>query len=333
MTESAVLTEDGAAVDVGDAPSASEVWSRANAASDLPPGQLLTQAKRLMDQAQKLVDQAVIAERARGTSWETVGEVLGGVTKSAAQKRYGVRYREWADQNEEIVYESGDGLGTPKPQFPLAYGQLWEEWGTAAKIIDAQDWIVELSNATAAASGATNLADEPPRTGAFDRLKELRGNKVQANMAALEAGRRFGFRCSCRAERPFEIPSGNLLYVVDLCQGDGARLQTSGHAAPFNMDAEHEGVSRQSRAADDTASAVAQVRRKHEAEPVPSLSQETASLESRVAALESAMARLLVERTEGKAPSKDAQPAVDKDAQPAINIQYLESVLTALRKL
>ncbi|KQW11428.1 hypothetical protein ASD08_35755 [Streptomyces sp. Root369] len=55
------------------------------------PGELLREAKELLDEAQRLQDLAVAAERARGTSWETIGEILDGVTKSAAQKRYGQR--------------------------------------------------------------------------------------------------------------------------------------------------------------------------------------------------------------------------------------------------
>jgi hypothetical protein len=127
--------------------------SHAPAPDALPPGQLLRQAKRLADQAQELMEQAVVAERAKGTSWETIGEVLDGVTKSAAQKRYGARVNAWVELRN-LMEHSAPTLGNPKPLFTRAYNDLWDEWKHAAEIVAAQDVIAELSNATTAASGA-----------------------------------------------------------------------------------------------------------------------------------------------------------------------------------
>ncbi|WP_327187906.1 hypothetical protein [Streptomyces sp. NBC_01334] len=118
----------------------------------LTPGQLLRQAKRLADEAARLLEQAVVAERIRGTSWDTIGEVLGGVTKSAVQKRYGTFVTEWIEHNVDFE-DAPDGSPRQLPLFPDAYEALWTKWKRAADIIAAQDVIAELANATTAVSG------------------------------------------------------------------------------------------------------------------------------------------------------------------------------------
>ncbi|MGW6925149.1 hypothetical protein ACWGA9_28415 [Streptomyces sp. NPDC054950] len=118
----------------------------------LTPGQLLRQAKRLADEAARLLEQAVVAERIRGTSWETIGEVLGGVTKSAVHKRYGTFVHDWIERTVEFE-DHPDGTYTQLPLWDDAYKELWAEWKRAAEIVAAQDLIAELSNATTAASG------------------------------------------------------------------------------------------------------------------------------------------------------------------------------------
>lgn len=119
------------------------------AALDSAPGDLLRQAKRLLDHAQDLVDQAVIAERVKGTSWEAIGTALDGVTKSAVQKRFGGRVSEWTKEfeREELPFEP------MAPAFPTAWRQLAFHWAEADRIIHAQEHIAALTNATAAASG------------------------------------------------------------------------------------------------------------------------------------------------------------------------------------
>lgn len=49
-----------------------------NARQAAAPGQLVEQARRLAEKAEELLEQAVIAERARNTSWDQIGQALGG---------------------------------------------------------------------------------------------------------------------------------------------------------------------------------------------------------------------------------------------------------------
>ena len=69
--------------------------ARASAAtyvdSDGHGGELVELARRLVREAEEVLLLAVAAERAQGICWEAIGEGLGGVSKQAAQKRFGER--------------------------------------------------------------------------------------------------------------------------------------------------------------------------------------------------------------------------------------------------
>jgi hypothetical protein len=137
------------------------------AAEELAPGQLLRQAKRLRDEAERLVEQAVVAERAKDTSWETIGEVLDGVTKSAAQKRFGSRVTSWKGTTEvtsRITSQMETGTSEAEAEFAVAYEQLTERWMAAGETVAAQDLIAHLSNATTAVSGANTEGDHHSST-------------------------------------------------------------------------------------------------------------------------------------------------------------------------
>ncbi|MGN9789318.1 hypothetical protein ACTMTF_48565 [Nonomuraea sp. ZG12] len=56
---------------------------------DDEPGDLVNYAWRQAEQARGILRAAVIAERLAGTSWETIGENLGEISKQAAHERYG----------------------------------------------------------------------------------------------------------------------------------------------------------------------------------------------------------------------------------------------------
>ncbi|MFF7290219.1 hypothetical protein [Streptomyces griseorubiginosus] len=128
---------------------------REQAALSAAPGDLLRQAKRLLDQAQELMDLAAVAERAKGTSWEAIGEAVGGITKSAAQKRFGQQFSEWygALAPPEVAPRYD---GDKEFLFHDAHNKLEEGWRSADQIIQAQDVLSELSNVSAAVSGSSH---------------------------------------------------------------------------------------------------------------------------------------------------------------------------------
>ena len=59
-------------------------------------GELVADAGRLLRDAEGVLLLAIATERARGVSWEAIGEGLGGISKQAAQQRF-------ADRVEELV--------------------------------------------------------------------------------------------------------------------------------------------------------------------------------------------------------------------------------------
>ncbi|MFI6031631.1 hypothetical protein [Amycolatopsis magusensis] len=63
---------------------------------DHGPGDYLHEALLVMREAERLLELAVITERAQGTTWDTIGETAGGITKQSAQ-------RKWAETTEALT--------------------------------------------------------------------------------------------------------------------------------------------------------------------------------------------------------------------------------------
>ncbi|MFH8483994.1 hypothetical protein [Streptomyces longisporoflavus] len=126
------------------------------------PGQLVAQARRLAEKAQELVDQAVIAERQRDTSWEQIGAALGGLSKSAAHKRYGTLVTEWAEYLDTTTTDDEDSQGQNilASPFSIAYALVERTWKEADSVIHAQELLEELNNATVAVSGAAEMTTD-----------------------------------------------------------------------------------------------------------------------------------------------------------------------------
>jgi hypothetical protein len=101
-------------------------------------------------------DQAVIAERARNTSWEQIGQALGGLSKSAAHKRYGNVYSEWSahlDGTSSEDEDTGAEILGEYADFDIAYALLERTWGEIDEVVTDQELLYDLRNATLAASG------------------------------------------------------------------------------------------------------------------------------------------------------------------------------------
>lgn len=179
---------------------AQSIQADAQSAKEMTSGHLLRQAKRLLDQAQVLVEQAVIAERAKGTSWETIGKVLDGVTKSAAQKRYGARYEAWTNSPEMRRALGAYGIPKYDIEVGLPYGVLRDEWKAAGQIVDAQGLIAELNNATTALSGDDTSSKE---RSTWSRLEPLflytNSERLPAHAPRLPHVHYFEDAESCRA--------------------------------------------------------------------------------------------------------------------------------------
>lgn len=81
--------------------------------------ELVGHAASLVADAQEVLDRAVVAERARGVSWAEIGEVLGGVSRQAAQERFRVRITEW-EKGLDRPYIPSPGGRILNPQLPEA---------------------------------------------------------------------------------------------------------------------------------------------------------------------------------------------------------------------
>ncbi|MFF3654882.1 hypothetical protein [Streptomyces olivochromogenes] len=126
-------------------------------AAQRPPGELLTQAAQLAVQAQLVVEKAVIAERMKGTSWEVIGEVLGGVSKSAAQKRWGAVVARWRDSTPIDRRKLPPYIREDLVEFAVAYPELDDAWHQATEIVVRQPLLTDLNNAAVALSGSPGV--------------------------------------------------------------------------------------------------------------------------------------------------------------------------------
>ncbi|AEN10766.1 MULTISPECIES: hypothetical protein [unclassified Streptomyces] len=142
------------------------------------PGELVRQAKRLVEKADELLEQAVIAERERGTSWERIGQALGGQSKSAAHKRYApalTEHLECVDATTVEDEDSGEEL-LVSHSFLVPYGLLENTWNEAKQIVESQEALDHLREATVATSGDAGTAADvyyTPRA-LIDQLEKVR---------------------------------------------------------------------------------------------------------------------------------------------------------------
>jgi len=87
-----------------------------------PPGQLLRQAKFLMEIAEELQTRAAVAEKLRGTTWEAIGDVLG-VTKATAFNRYSPLVKE----RESAAPAAEEAEDASLNQALLAVTESWQQ--------------------------------------------------------------------------------------------------------------------------------------------------------------------------------------------------------------
>jgi|GEM_PF-1449201 len=66
------------------------------------PGEFLDEARALVTAAEELVERAIVYERECGASWTVLGEVLG-VSKQAAQQKYGTASEDWAEAVDKVI--------------------------------------------------------------------------------------------------------------------------------------------------------------------------------------------------------------------------------------
>ncbi|MFF1399376.1 hypothetical protein ACFVZD_36960 [Streptomyces sp. NPDC058287] len=98
------------------------------------PGELVEEAQTLVELSQQVLRWAVIHERQKGTSWEEIGERLGGITRQSAHERYKAAVDEWQLSLVQ-PYEPGTVASSyPAPVLheaalePTATGRRLDEW-------------------------------------------------------------------------------------------------------------------------------------------------------------------------------------------------------------
>jgi len=112
---------------MGGVPTTSDAW-RSNR------GEEVADALDLVHQAQEVLTRAVIYERAKGTSWESIGEALGDISRQSAHERYREAEQEWKESQQEPYYPAarpGGVRGTrlhPAAIEPTSTGRQLDAW-------------------------------------------------------------------------------------------------------------------------------------------------------------------------------------------------------------
>jgi hypothetical protein len=116
-----------------------------------PPGHAVREAQQLVAAANRVLEAAVIADRAAGTSWEEIGDALGGVTRSTAHGRF-------ATVVEEFNNTAVDSASAAEPQSRAdrAAENLEAAWSQVLGMVDRRVVRGGLQEA------AENLVAPPP---------------------------------------------------------------------------------------------------------------------------------------------------------------------------
>lgn len=98
---------------------------------DYRAGEMVEAARGLLSMAQEALVRAVLYERERHTSWETIGEVLD-VTRQSAHARFREDEQEWKEALQEPFYEPTGrirNLRLPEAAYqPTTTGQRLDKW-------------------------------------------------------------------------------------------------------------------------------------------------------------------------------------------------------------
>jgi hypothetical protein len=95
-------------------------------------GEIVERAVQLVDDARAVLDRAVVYERVRGASWQTVGAAIG-ISRQTAHERFAEVERRWKDAlgGSDAAAGPGDRRAPPLPpgaEDPEGWGRRLDRW-------------------------------------------------------------------------------------------------------------------------------------------------------------------------------------------------------------
>lgn len=152
-------------------------------------GEFVETAARLVGDAERLLRRAVIYERERGRSWETIGGAMG-IKRQTAHERFAGDVEEWQAAFDRPYEPQGQGLcistlpdGAARPTWTAQYLDKWvatraepssihhgEEHPVSGNLIDEERLTLGLSSAVT--SSASRWSDLQKTGGVMDPIAE-----------------------------------------------------------------------------------------------------------------------------------------------------------------
>jgi hypothetical protein len=149
------------------------------------PGEVVERAVQLVDDARGMLERAVVYERERGASWQTIGAALG-ISRQTAHERFAELERRWKDALHRADAEAGPG-GRPARRLPAGADDP-ERWG---RLLDW--WVIRHRESTDLDSGEHPVSGQQGPQSPQAAAAELRRDGYELITRGASLAERFSF--------------------------------------------------------------------------------------------------------------------------------------------
>ncbi len=148
-------------------------------------GEIVERAVQLVDDTREVLERAVVYERERGASWQTIGAALG-VSRQTAHERFADVERRWQDALRRPYAEAGPG-GRLAQRLP-AGAEDPEWWGRRL-----DKWVIRHRESPDRDTGEHPVSGQQGPQSMLEAAVELRHDGYELTHRGASLGERFAF--------------------------------------------------------------------------------------------------------------------------------------------
>jgi hypothetical protein len=152
---------------------------------DSGAGEIVERAVQLVDDARVVLERAVVYERERGASWQTIGAAIG-ISRQTAHERFSEVERRWKDALRQPDAAAGPGGGRA-PRLPAGADDP-ERWG---KLLD--QWVIRHREPDELDTGVHPVSGQQGPQSLLQAAAELRHEGWELTSRGASIGERFAF--------------------------------------------------------------------------------------------------------------------------------------------